>query len=277
MQPGWEITSEWLECPACHRIIARSPDLGKTSTPCPECGAPGTRILFPSSPEADLIHMAAYFFQQGEKRRRVNEVHRLEDAAGEIGRYYESEHLREIAEELNRRFDASPDPLIDDQMYQDSIDHLMTHLNISSDQVLPVWHSLMSSTRETYEEHKATVLMACSAFESMFLNLLIHLGIWHGGIDPDAAEDTVENLRTTPQILNHFRMWAGCSYDDAIGQIGFSDFKREWDAIRDIRNTFMHGKGDDLTRSAAAKTVQLLSHMVAFFAALNNRFVRQIP
>lgn len=233
--------------------------------------------MFPGSPEADLIHMSAYFFDQGEKRRIAHQAQQLEEVFIQIGTEYDPEYLEELATELNHSFDASPDPLLDEQMAQDSINYLMGHLSISIDQAMHAWHLLLGSTKETYEEHKAAVLMACSAYESMLISLIIHLGIWLGGMDPTVAEDTVENVRSTKQMFAQFRRWSGCSYDDAVALVGFVQFKEEWDEIKDLRNTFMHGKDDDLTRSAAAKTVQLLPQMVTFFAALNNHFAPKTP
>lgn len=277
MQPGWDITSEWLECPVCHHIILHSQELGKTSTPCPQCGKPGTRILYPGYPEVDLIHMAAYFFEQGEKRRIANQAEQLEEALLEIGKQYNSEYLKELATELSQRFNGSADPVIDEQMLRDSLNYLMSHLNISFDQATRVWHPLMGSAKVTFEEHKATVLMACGAFESMFLNLLIHLGIWRGGLDPREAERIVERLGAPGKTYGQFEKWASCSIDEIAGQIGYSAFWENWRKTRTARNKFMHGIDDPINRGAAIEAFELLPQLVAFFAALNNFFIPKTP
>ncbi len=277
MQPGWDITSEWLECPVCHHIILRSQELSKTSTPCPECGKPGTRSLYPDSPEADFIHMAAYFFGQGEKRRIANQAERLEEALLEIGKQYDPEYLEELATELAQRFNGSADPVIDAQMLQCSLDYLMSILDISMDQAIRVWHPLMGSTKGTFEEHKATVLMACSAFESMFLSLLIHVGIWRGGLEPQKAKRIVEQLGVPGRTYSQFEKWANCSIDDKAEQIGYSAFWENWRKIRAVRNKFMHGKDDPIKRSTAIDAFKLLPQLVAFFVTLNNHFAPKAP
>lgn len=276
MQPGWDITDKWLVCDACHHVLPHADELDKTNTPCPICGERGIRPMFPGYPEAELIHMAAYFFDRGEKLKIANQAQQLGEALVSLGREFDSTYLKDIAAELERQYDEAQDKL-SDEAYRPSLDYLMREFHISLEQAMCVWHPLMRSTTETYKEHKATVLMACSAYESMLISLLIHVGIWCGGMDPTVAEDTVENIRSTKQMLDKFRRWSGCSYDDAVTQIGFVQFKEEWDEIKNLRNTFMHGKGDFLTRTAAATTVRLLPQLVAFFAALNNHFVPKTP
>lgn len=201
MLPGWDITDERLECPKCLHVFPHSQELDQTSAPCPVCGEKGLRSMFPDFTAASLIHMAAYFFVRGEKRRSKNQTHQ----------------------------------------------------------------------KATYEEHIATVLMACSASEYMLKDLVIDLGVW-SGVDPEAAETEIDTLNRPGQIYGKFADWAGCSYEEAARRVGFSEFREEWVVIRKRRNDFMHGDPNAIDRPTAAKTYVLLPRLIEFFASLRNHF-----
>jgi hypothetical protein len=270
MDTGLAITSEWSECPACHYVFD-SRELFRTSTPCPSCGATGTRWMFPESPSADLIHMASYFFLRGEDRKRANQQAGIQEALAEVAGQNRPEHLEAVIAELERRFQASNDPFLDDTMYEESLTYLKSQLGISSEQAIKVWHSLMASTRSTFEEHKAVVLMACSAFEIMLKGLLEHLGFW-SGLDPEKVDDIIEEIRNPREPFTLFKKWAGREFDDAVNALGCSDFLTEWNEIRMVRNDFMHGEADAITRSAAVSAIDLLPNLIRLFADLQNHF-----
>lgn len=155
-------------------------------------------------------------------------------------------------------------------MLEGSLSYVMGNLGISREQAMQVYDSLMMSEKTTFEEHIATVLMACSAFENMLKELVIDLGI-QKGIPADEAENIVEEITTPSGIFQQFKLWAGKKFDLIVEDANLVEFKIRWfDDIRDKRNDFMHGVPDAIERPTAATTYVLLPQLVAFFVALRN-------
>lgn len=260
-------------CFDCNHV-SRSFGLSNPKVRCPNCGAQSVRGLFPEGTAIELMEMAEYFFLGASKRKDDLRANLTEVIAQKTEGSYDVRFLEETSKEVQAIYNQAGDLRWDQQIYNAMLERTREKLDLPSIEIAQeVRPFLFRYTADTFEEHKASAIMANSFFEKLFDDVLITLGIAFGLNLPD-AETRVLKLHSFKQQSEKFEEWALISLSDAAKILNKPDFLIKH--IRVARNAFIHESPFAIDAATVEIAYELIPEAVDFFAALQNAYAVRV-
>jgi len=127
-------------------------------------------------------------------------------------------------------------------------------------------------------EHEVVVILVATFLETLLEDMLARIMAAEGATVKLRA-GVLDTQRSVGQRIGKlFPTLTGVQFEDAAAQAGFSEFPRQWRALRTERNAFIHdaafdGQRESLSEETAAQSLALLGQAYALFVHINNRFV----
>lgn len=127
-------------------------------------------------------------------------------------------------------------------------------------------------------EHEVVVILVATFLETLLEDMLARIMAAEGA-SVKLRAGVLDTQRSVGQRLGKlFPTLTGVQFEDAATQAGFSEFPRQWRALRTERNAFIHdaafdGQRESLSKETAEQSLALLGQAYALFVHINNRFV----
>ncbi len=268
----------YSECSHC-RFVSSMPGLSNTSTLCPNCRQPGTRILFPELTPGALFD-AAYQFRDAAAREIEERVRSVTVTVGkEIGKDYDSAILLNVAQQASTLYSnaSTADEL--DESWRRTLQMAGQELELDEAATIRVLAMILQTTRAT-KEHTAMVVLACAFLESMLSHLLNYVAVTHG-MAYSEADTAVDRIRSfiNPERPSDRRTYDGFFYrtttlhlEQAFEQIEQGAFWDDWEQAREDRNHIMHGKLPSAPAETRERIIRILDQAIPVFAEFQNRY-----
>jgi len=127
-------------------------------------------------------------------------------------------------------------------------------------------------------EHEVVVILVATFLETLLEDMLARIMAAEGA-SVKLRAGVLDTQRSVGQRLGKlFPTLTGVQFEDAAKQAGFSEFPRQWRALRTERNAFIHdaafdGQRESLSKETAEQSLTLLGQAYALFVHINNQFV----
>jgi hypothetical protein len=127
-------------------------------------------------------------------------------------------------------------------------------------------------------ENEVVVILVATFLETLLEDMLARIMAAEGA-SVKLRAGVLDTQRSVGQRIGRlFRTLTGEQFEDAASRAGFSEFPRQWRALRTERNAFIHdaafdGQRESLSRETAEDSLKLLDQAYALFVNINNRFV----
>jgi len=266
--PSFPAAWAFLECPQCH-YVSKSYELDNPQVPCPKCNTIGmARRIFPSLSALNLLKMVAYFYTKACDRVENLQFELVNNIRDKLNRTYDPQFAINIAREIQSLYKKLG---VEQAEYEQMIEIIRDRLSLESkEEAAKVFVPLISYSN-TFEEHKATVILTCTLIEKLFDDLLIRI-IISKGIEWSKAERKVSRLRGFDKLFEAFEKTTSLSLKEAIGQCSIPNYFADWEEVRTARNHFIHNSPYAISATTAEKAFNLAKNASSLFAYLQNRF-----
>lgn len=255
------------------------PDSSNTSTPCPSCHQPGTRILFPDFTPGALFD-TAWQFRDAAAREIEERIRSMTISVNnEVGKEYDSAILLDVADKTRAFYDgaATADEL--DESWRSTLQMAGRDLELDEEATIRVLAMILQTTRST-KEQTAMMVLACAFLESMLSHLLNYVAVTHG-MTYSEADKAVDQIRSfiNPKRPSDRRTYDGFFYrttalhlEQAFEQIEQRAFWDDWEQAREDRNHIMHGKLPSAPAETCERIIRILDQAIPVFAEFQNRY-----
>ena len=250
----------FLKCPHCFMILS---DLSLTEIKkkCPNCGKVGPREIFPRVSQIKIIEMIQSTIQNAElkyDKQIENLVIKMKVYTQELNTKESIESLLSETKDWGGAFD-------------EQIRYFREKYELSEEKAVKMVVDLTLSTQVTLE-HKYTVILAITLFESFFSQLLKDLIIKNEGTYK-LAEDIVDILFSYKAYLDLFSKLTKDSFEKALGNVKTDkDYYKKLEVLKRERNNFVHGDPWAISRADACNAFDFALSSVRVFKELNNKY-----
>jgi len=234
--------------------------------PCPKCRKSGEpRSLFPGLSSRRLLHKVSYFYARSCEREEERRDELVQDLQRCVGRAFDCDTAVRAAGEVRRLYAASRDD------YDRLLGVIRRQLDLRPAENAGTVFALLARFSEANEEHQICVLLTMTLLETLLGELLVRMRVRAGNGWVAAGRYLGQRLRGYHKREREFGQLAGIELREAISGAGVPRFYDNWQALRELRNTFVHGFPYVIGRAEAENAFELAENCFGAFAYLQNR------
>lgn len=260
--PTFPIALTLLQCAKCN-YISSDRGLTKHEEKCPNCDDnKSSRGIYPSLSAIKLIEMVGYFYKDAIDRKDEAEEGLIQRVYKATNNKYEKNTLLKLTKDLKSMYNAlrSGDKSFEDMCKK--IEDTLLLTDATAKAVFPI----LIGNPDTYEEHKAMVILACTFMDEMYGSLITELSRTKN------PEIKIRNGKTgdIKDKDKKFKQITGVTFVEALQEIGEEDFHYIWDKVRKERNSFIHKSPYAISRETAEQSFDLIKRAIGVFSQLIN-------
>jgi hypothetical protein len=270
---SFSIAVVFRACPRCNYVV-NPLELPNPQISCPKCNTQGeTWCIFPNVSGIKLLKMVDYFYAGAYNRVKNLQDELVDDLRDKVGQTYTSQSAIDTAREIQNFYQKSGGGRAE---YDRMLEIIQERLCLQSTEEAQRVFATLFGYSDTFEEHKAVVILTCTLLEKLFHDLLILIHV-RNGTDWSKADKDVNKKQGFGELSKDFRRATSVSLENAIGECPISDFFSDWEKVRKARNSFVHESPYAIGVQITEKAFDLTKNAFSVFAYLQNRFcVRQI-
>lgn len=212
-------------------------------TQCPQCSETGVKQMWPDVSALKLFEMTLSFAMRADRKIDDARQQLVRGARESLGKDIEGALLAEAALEAQAIYNNAPEEdRWQQSLFERILQDIQARLNLNTpDEANMLWGYLGAYT-ETTDESRVAVILACTFLERLLGDVLIALGIT-SGLTYTQAEKQLDNLQSIDQRKVFFfeKTRPQISLDAAFQALGYATFWNDWNAVRKVRNKFIHG------------------------------------
>lgn len=255
----------FLGCQHCNYLSHDFDD--RVAVPCPNCGKPGYRRVFPSLSGVELLKMISYFYSKACDIVEEKKAALIKTLSGATSESLAARAVVQVSRGIKTLYRKSKDT---EETYDNILELIQKRLFISADQAKKVFQPLFRYS-ETVHEQKVVVILTCTLLEELLANQLV-LVLSLRGMSRPAAWKQVKDLSGFKGLCQQFENSLGISISKAMSQYSKRNFHSNWCRIVKARNTFIHGNPYAINASTAETAFNLAKNSFSLFAYLQNHF-----